>query len=101
MLFHISDAGRCIQISVGSKRYKMIVSLSNEINILRGGVDCVLVSFFNFQALAIVHVFIRSGQVLNSDCSIQSPKSSPLHHGTSCFGHRSFLRVITAVNLRI
>ena len=29
----------------------MIVSLSNEINILRGGVDCVLVSFFNFQAL--------------------------------------------------
>ena len=51
LLFHISDAGRCIQISVGSKRYNIIVSLPNEINVLRGGVDGVLVSFFDFQAL--------------------------------------------------
>ena len=51
LLFHISDGDRCIQISVGSKRYNMIVSLSNEINILRGGVDGVLVSIVDFQAL--------------------------------------------------
>ena len=51
LLFRISDAGRCIQISVGSKRYNMIVSLPNGINVLRGGVDGVLVSFFDFQAL--------------------------------------------------
>ena len=51
MLVHISDAGRCIQISVGSKIYNIIVSLPNEINVLRCGVDGVLVSFFDFQAL--------------------------------------------------
>ena len=51
MLVHISDAGRCIEISVGSKSYNMIVSISNEINILRGGVDGVLVSIVDFQAL--------------------------------------------------
>ena len=50
-LFHISDVGRCIQILVGSKRCNIIISLSNEINILRGGVDCVLVSIVDFQAL--------------------------------------------------
>ena len=48
---YISDAGRCIQISVGSKRYNIIVSISNEINILRGGVDGILVSIVDFQAL--------------------------------------------------
>ena len=51
LLFHISDAGRCIQISVGSKRYNMIVSLSNEINILGVGVDGVPISIVDFQAL--------------------------------------------------
>ena len=49
--FHISDVGRCIEILVGSKSYNMIVSISNEINILRGGVDGVLVSIVDFQAL--------------------------------------------------
>ena len=49
----------------------------------------------------MVYVFNRSRRDMNSDSWIQSPKCSPLHHGTRCFGHHSFLRVITAVNLRI
>ena len=49
----------------------------------------------------MVYVFNRSRRDLNSDSWIQSPKCSPLHHGTRCFGHHSFLRVITVVKLRI
>ena len=59
LLFHISDVGRCIEISVGSKSYNMIVCLSNEINILRGGVDGVLVSIVDFVALDLGSIHSR------------------------------------------
>ena len=49
----------------------------------------------------IVDVFNRSRRDFNTDSWIQSPKCSPLHHGTRCFAHHSFLRFITAINRRI